>query len=428
MISGLKTDIGSGTKNKGNEDNTIALKIQLDKGPNQGSYQLIAVADGMGGLKKGEVASALTIKGLSKTLINKLIPEEDFFSKDAVPSNPGDLLKESIEMTNLLVYNVSKREKGGDMGSTIVAGLIKNGKLFVAHVGDSRAYLARKNRLEKLTTDHSLVQALYDSHLLNTSEIAEYPQKNIITRSIGFSPRVEVEINEKRKGRPVTLQNKDIIILCSDGVTNVLDEEEILQIINNNFSNPQKAANKIINLANLKGTDDNATVLCTLIQEEDFKSGKEIKARGVQKSRQTKIPTVTLPPPVILCPHCGYKNFLGDLNCKSCKKTQVFIFRTPKITIIDGPQKGKTIELNKDDIYIGRDRDMNDFSIIEPSAREFISRRHLRIFKSNNDYWIEDLNSTNGTKVRGIQIKGKKIKLLKGDLITIGINTLEFTS
>lgn len=431
MISGIKTDIGSKSKEKGNQDNVIVLKIQIDKGPGRGDYYLIAVADGMGGLEKGELASALTIKGITKTLLNKLITEKNSFLEDEKPLEPDELLKESVEVANLLVFNVSKREYNGEMGSTIVAGLIKSGKLFVAHVGDSRAYLIRRNKIERLTTDHSLVQALYASNLINTAEISHHPQKNIITRSIGFSPRVEVVINEKRNGRPVTLQNKDFIIFCTDGVSNVLNEEEILHLTHSCNYSPQKVADEIIRLANQKETDDNATALCALIEDNDTVSkykekGSPVEEPGTIHVRRTKIPTLTLPPPVILCHNCGNKNFLGDINCNSCGKSQIFISRIPTLTIVDGPEKGKNISINKENIYIGREHEGNDLIINEPNGREFISRKHMKIYKVNDDYWLEDLMSRNGTKIRGKQIRGSKVKLKDGDIIIIGMNTLEF--
>jgi len=432
MLLGLKTDIGSGNREKGNEDNLIALNLYIDKGPNCGEYHILLLADGMGGLDKGEMASALTIRGITKHLINRLVTEKGIFPSPEEPVEPGALLKEAIEMSNLLVYNTGKRDKwSGEMGSTIVAGLIKNGKLFIAHVGDSRAYLIRKDRIEKLTTDHSLVQALYESHLINTSQFHSHPQKNVITRAIGFAPKVEIEINEKRKGKPVTLQENDFILLCSDGLSNVMEEEtDILGTVKKHSNNPQLIVNELIELANLRETDDNATVICASIEAKDLDFSRNITAsvkKSVsKKAKQTKVPTVTLSPPVILCHYCGHKNVLGDVNCSSCGKSQIFILRKPEIIIIDGPDKGKSLVMEHDEIYIGREEDCNDLVIHEPHGREFISRKHLKIFKSCEEYWIEDLMSSNGTKIRGQQIRGKKIKLLDRDLIVLGMNTLEF--
>jgi len=432
MLLGLKTDIGSGNREKGNEDNLIALNFHIDKGPDCGEYHILLLADGMGGFDKGEMASALTIRGITKHLINRLVTEKGTFSSSEEAADPGELLKEAVEMSNLLVYNVSKRDKwSGEMGSTVVAGLIKSGKLFIAHVGDSRAYLIRKDRIEKLTTDHSLVQALYESHLINTSQFQSHPQKNVITRAIGFAPKVEVEINEKRKGKPVTLQENDFIMLCSDGLSNVLEEEaDILETVKKHNNNPRLIVDELIELANLRETDDNATIICASVEAKDLKCARNIAFPGKKsvpkKAKQTKVPTVTLSPPVILCHYCGHKNFLGDLNCSSCGKSQTFIVRKPEIIIIDGPDKGKSLVIEKDEIYIGREEDCNDIVIHEPHGREFISRKHLKIFKTCDEYWIEDLMSSNGTKIRGQQIRGKKLKLLDRDMIVIGMNTLEF--
>jgi len=427
----MKTDIGPVSQDKGNEDNLIAIKLLIDKGPDRGEYNLLLLADGMGGLEKGELASALTIKGIIKHFINKLVTDKGKFFHSEINMDPAELLKECIEMANLLVYNVGKRDKSiSDIGSTIVAGLIKNGKFFIAHVGDSRAYLIRKNNIEKLTTDHSLVQALYESHLINTSEIYQHPHKNVITRAIGFSPKVEVEINKKRNGKPVTLQEHDIILLCSDGVSNVMEEQEILYTVKNHISNPQLIADELINLANLRKSDDNLTILCALIQARDIPDSipiSVIKSSSPKKYKplQTKIPTVVLTPPDILCPYCSHKNLMGDINCSYCGKSQIFISRKPHIVILDGPDKGKRIEMDKEEIYIGRE-DSNDMVIQEPKGREFISRKHVKISKHNNEYWIEDLNSSNGTKIKGQQIRGKKVKLQNRELIVLGMNTLEF--
>jgi protein phosphatase len=271
MISALKTDVGCGKRGKGNEDNLISLKLHIEKGPDRGIYHLFAVADGMGGHEKGELASALVIRGIVKTFVNKLVSDKGRFSDKDKPLEPSLLLQECVEMANLLIYNISSREKHtSQMGSTIVSALIKNGKLFIAHVGDSRAYLIRKDKFERLTTDHSLVQALYDGHSINTSELYKHPQKNVITRALGFHPKIEVEINEKRKGKPVTLQNNDVIILCSDGISGVLEEEELLLLVEQNNYNPHVIVDEIIKLAKLRETDDNATVICNLIQRKDI--------------------------------------------------------------------------------------------------------------------------------------------------------------
>ncbi len=98
MLLGLKTDIGSGNREKGNEDNLIALNLYIDKGPNCGEYHILLLADGMGGLDKGEMASALTIRGITKHLINRLVTEKGIFPSPEEPVEPGALLKEAIEM------------------------------------------------------------------------------------------------------------------------------------------------------------------------------------------------------------------------------------------------------------------------------------------------------------------------------------------
>lgn len=228
------SDIGLSRPN--NEDVWIAL-------PEIGFF---AIADGMGGHQSGEIAAQKTIDQLS------------LFIKELPPLDPVTLmqeLKRAIEKTNLFVYRMSKeQETFHGMGTTLCCLLWTQAGIVYAHVGDSRIYRLRKQKLELLTQDHSLF-----AKWLATGKLAEecetpFPYKNVITRAIGTCERVQPEI------AVATTEPGDLYFLCTDGLTDVLPLNEMEKILN---STPDLAsASKIlVEMAKFKGSSDNITVL-----------------------------------------------------------------------------------------------------------------------------------------------------------------------
>jgi PPM family protein phosphatase len=207
--------------------------------------EIFLVADGMGGHAAGEIASQIAASTV-----------EEVVSGKTVESNMEDLLRLAVQKANASVYETQKlKPECRGMGSTLTVLTFLDGHYFVAQVGDSRAYLFRNNTLSQLTRDHSLVWPLYESGLLTKDDISRHPQKNLITRSIGTQPQVEADL---QKG--VALEG-DIFLLCSDGLTDVLSDPEIQQVLSYTDRHPQALSDLLVNTANAGGGPDNVTAV-----------------------------------------------------------------------------------------------------------------------------------------------------------------------
>lgn len=240
MVFYGQTDIG-----KRREENEDAYDI-LDKE----KYKLFVVADGMGGYAGGKIASNLAIKCFEEYLENNL--NNNNYTREGIIT----LLNEAIVNTNTIVYEeAQKNEKLKNMGTTIAAALIYNNKMYIAHVGDSRIYRVRKNIIRQLTKDHSYVEKLILEGTITRAEATNHPKKNMLTRAIGAEETVEPDI--KVKG----ILPGDILILCTDGLTNMVQDKEIFKIVCENEHNLKNACDNLINNANLAGGYDNSTVV-----------------------------------------------------------------------------------------------------------------------------------------------------------------------
>lgn len=231
---GLVSD--AGLKRALNED--YASYLEKDE------FKIYVVADGMGGHNAGEVASEMA----AMRIVNYI---NDNFSSSKVEN----LIIEAIEKVNRDIFNFSNtKENLNGMGTTVTACFITNDFIHVANVGDSCCFGIKNNEIKKLTKDHSLVQELVDIGSISEKEAVNHPKKNIITRALGTSSSVSVDVFE--------LKNKeyDLYILCSDGLTNELTKEEILQVIIEE-EDYADMAKKLVKLANEKGGRDNITVL-----------------------------------------------------------------------------------------------------------------------------------------------------------------------
>ena len=207
-------------------------------------YCIYVVADGMGGHNAGEVASKMAAEGIVEYI------KINFYNEGC-----SDILKKAIEKVNTDIYIHSMKEKKlSGMGTTVTAALVVNNKIIVANVGDSSCLASKGDNLVKITKDHSLVQELVDLGTITEVEAANHPRKNIITRAVGTSDFVDVDIFV------INEDAYDIYLLCSDGLTNELTKEEIVSTINEE-KNPVTICNKLVNLAKDKGGRDNITVL-----------------------------------------------------------------------------------------------------------------------------------------------------------------------
>ncbi len=210
---------------------------------------LFVVADGMGGHNAGEIASCLAIK----TIKNNFFSLQDYLlNKDiSIPHFINSTLKKANK--EILNKSLEKEELNG-MGTTVTLTFVEGSKVYVGHIGDSRAYLLRNNKLIQITTDHSLVRELVKNGSITEKEALNHPQRNIITRALGTDKELKVDILSKN------IKRNDILILCTDGLTNMVDKKMIKEILQTNCD-LQKASDKLIEIANEFGGVDNITVL-----------------------------------------------------------------------------------------------------------------------------------------------------------------------
>lgn len=205
------------------------------------------VCDGMGGVHGGKIASTTAIEMVSHKISKCYNPSMNIVSIE-------NLLLSSITTANCIVYDrgLGDTELEG-MGTTIVAAIIKNGEACIAHVGDSRAYIISNNEINLITKDHSLVQEMLDLGQITQSEFEHHPRKNIITRAMGVEDKIEIEFNT------LPFKKDDVLILCSDGLSGLVESNDLLEIYNNTeFST---LSDKYIEAANDNGGVDNITVV-----------------------------------------------------------------------------------------------------------------------------------------------------------------------
>ncbi len=247
-----QTDIGR--KREKNEDSLLVN----DK------FGLFMVADGMGGHQGGECASKLAVKTVSETIRQLIEDPETTTAGDVVfdRTDPGEMLKYAIRLASQKIFEeANKNPHLRGMGTTAVSLLIRDDNGYIAHVGDSRAYLIREGEIKQLTTDHSLVTEQLKAGFITEEELKHHKLKNIITRSVGFQSDVEVDLLIR------DLEPGDHFLLCSDGLTNLVNDEDLLKIVSKN--SPKASCQKLIELANKKGGDDNVTVVVTAIREDE---------------------------------------------------------------------------------------------------------------------------------------------------------------
>jgi protein phosphatase len=216
---------------------------------------LLLVADGMGGHASGEVASKLAIDIIREYFAGAMAGSRFIGTYDEDLSEDTNRLGSAVRLANEAIFEASQSDaqwKG--MGTTIVAALIRGNKLSIAHVGDSRIYLIRAGNIEQLTDDHSVVAEQVKRELISRDEANKSEIKNILTRALGTEAEVEVDIEE------MNLLNDDILLLCSDGLSNMISDDEILTVALSD-KDPVLTCKKLVNIANDNGGKDNITVV-----------------------------------------------------------------------------------------------------------------------------------------------------------------------
>lgn len=249
IIFGQASDQGMVRSN--NQDSAMSVFFSGNSIYDQPDFGIFIVADGMGGHQEGEKASAITARAVANEVMSTLF----------VPMLRGDDMNGSDQPTivETLVSAVQKanervRAEVADGGTTLTAVAIRGDAAHVAHVGDSRAYWIRKSEIEKITRDHSVVERLIELGQLTADEAEQHDQRNVLYRAIGQNEDVEVEIHRKR------LTPNSYLLICSDGLWNMVKPAEIIEIISNT-PDPQEACEKLVARANAHGGTDNITVI-----------------------------------------------------------------------------------------------------------------------------------------------------------------------
>jgi len=229
-----KTDIGK--KRKANED-TFCVADDIG---------LFLVADGMGGHAAGEIASQVAVEVVKLSLTDWL--------KKGPPNS--EIFARAIQLANKAVFEMAVQNRGmKGMGTTLAGILLCNDGFATANVGDSRIYRIRDNAIEQLSKDHSLISQQLSMGLITKEEAKKSAHKNIITRAIGVSEFVEVDTRDED-----TIEN-DFVLICSDGLTSMVEDGDILDTIRRGADNPDNTCEELISLANFNGGDDNITAV-----------------------------------------------------------------------------------------------------------------------------------------------------------------------
>jgi len=230
------TDIG--LRRKTNQDFVFVSEEPVGKLPN-----LFIVADGMGGHNAGDFAS--------KYSVDKFVNHV----KENTSDLPISIITEALEATNESIIEKTKHnEELKGTGTTFVVATIFDDQLYVANVGDSRLYII-DDEIKQITKDHSLVQEMIEKGKIDQDDVSSHPNKNVITRAIGASKRIVADFFE------VNLQKGNIVLMCSDGLTNMLDDEEIMNIVVNNSNRLDVAIQSLIDRANEQGGKDNISII-----------------------------------------------------------------------------------------------------------------------------------------------------------------------
>ena len=239
------TDVGR--KREHNED-AVASDMEIG---------LVVLADGMGGYKAGEVASEIAMLTIVAELKESMLAPQSGQTGMAVGMQAESrLIYDAVAKANASIYSVSQSQpQCAGMGTTLVMGLFANDKLLVGHIGDSRMYRLRGEEFVQMTEDHSLLQEQIKSGLMTAEQAKLSANKNLVTRALGIDPEVELELHEYK------VEVGDIYLLCSDGLSDLVEDEDIHLTLTTLSANLELAANQLIQMANDNGGKDNISVI-----------------------------------------------------------------------------------------------------------------------------------------------------------------------
>ncbi len=218
-----------------NEDSVIIVK-------DMNNEVLMAVADGMGGHRNGEVASSIAISHIGKRFAD--------ISSVGTKEDAINFIKEIVSEANVLIYkHTSSHPESVGMGTTIVLAILTNNFLLFGNIGDSSGYVLKNDKIHKVTTDHTLVNLLVKSGELTKEEAKEHPRKNVLMKALGATNTVEMDV--------ISIDEEvDGILLCSDGLTNMLTDEQITKVLNEPITIDEKLKKLVVKCNNRGGTDN----------------------------------------------------------------------------------------------------------------------------------------------------------------------------
>lgn len=248
LTFGQLSDVGMVRSN--NQDAMYSLVASSSSSDELPDFGLFVVADGMGGHHDGEKAAAITTRIVARYVLDRIVLGMlDQAMDDPDRASISEVLREAVQQANDTVT-----EEIPEGGTTVTIAVIIGDLAYIAHVGDSRAYLLTDEGIERITRDHSLVQRLIELDQLTLEEAAEHPQRNVLYRAIGQSESLDVDAITRR------LPPRSRLMLCSDGLWNLVSEQTIHETVMR-YSNPQEVCNKLVEMANERGGPDNITVI-----------------------------------------------------------------------------------------------------------------------------------------------------------------------
>jgi len=252
-----------GKRRPHNEDSTLS----------DANAGLVILADGMGGYEAGEVASAIAVTTIHNEIMTGLngiksgqTDQDSGFSLESL------LVKNAVIRANSEIYSTAQSDSQcRGMGTTVVVSFFYNNQVTIAHVGDSRLYRKRGDDFQQITSDHSLIQELIKRGLYTPEEAHAKTPKNLVTRALGIDAKVEVDVMEE------AAEKRDIYLLCSDGLNDMVNDEEIHLTLSKYSANLAQAAQELVHLANSKGGKDNISVILIRVKESFSESEGIIK-------------------------------------------------------------------------------------------------------------------------------------------------------
>src|SRR3954453_10872564 len=249
-LKGRLRFVGLTDTGKVREHNEDTIAFDADIG-------LLVLADGMDGYNAGEGASGIRANTIVN-LVREQVEREylNVQDRDSGLSRPTIILRDAIHRANKIIYQTARTQPQCEgMGTTVVAALFFDNKITIAHVGDSRLYRQRNDKLEQVTMDHSLLQELVDRGFYSAEEAQRAANKNYVTRALGVEPNVDVELQE------AVVQKGDVYVLCSDGLSDMVEDDDIHLTISTFSANLDTVAKQLIQLANDNGGRDNVSAV-----------------------------------------------------------------------------------------------------------------------------------------------------------------------